>query len=96
MKITAVESSTLAAVGYDESRDLLQLEFRGGALYCYFAVPAAVHQSLLAAGSKGSYFNQAIRGRYQFVRVDGSVLAAAVVVDSNAAGNQRGRAWRGR
>lgn len=95
MKITAVESSTLAAVGYDESRDLLQLEFRGGALYCYFAVPAAVHRSLLAAGSKGSYFNQAIRGRYQFVRVDGSVFAAGVV-DSNAAGNQRGPAWPGR
>jgi len=68
VKITPVESSTLASVGYDESRDLLQLEFRSRALYRYFAVPAVVHEALLAATSKGRYFNQAIRGRYRFVR----------------------------
>lgn len=69
MKITPVESSTLASVGYDESSGLLQLEFRTRALYRYFAVPAAVHEALLAATSKGRHFNQAIRGQYRFVRV---------------------------
>jgi KTSC domain len=95
MKITAVESSTLATVGYDESRDLLELEFRSGAVYRYFGVPAAVHELLLAATSKGTYFNQGIRRHYQFVRVDGQGLAAGMV-DANSSGSQRGPAWPAR
>jgi hypothetical protein len=69
MDTTAVSSTTLATVAYDGIRNLLQLEFRSRAAYCYFGVPAAVHEALLAAPSKGSYFNQAIRGRYAYVRV---------------------------
>jgi len=70
MKVTPVESCTLATVGYDEGGELLQLEFRSRAIYRYFAVPATVYATLLAAVSKGSYVNQAIRGHYRFVRVD--------------------------
>jgi hypothetical protein len=66
MRVTAVESTVLATVGYDEGPELLQLEFCGRAIYRYFGVPAAVHQTLLDAPSKGIYFNQAIRGRYPF------------------------------
>ena len=66
MRLTTVESTALAAVGYDEARELLQVEFCGRAVYQYFGVPAAVHQRLLWAPSKGSYFNQAIRGRFPF------------------------------
>ncbi len=69
MHLTAVESTTLATVAYDEDRQLLQLEFRSRAVYRYFGVPATVHEALLGAPSKGRYFNQAIRGRYAFVRV---------------------------
>jgi len=67
---TPVESSTLATVGYDESGELLELKFRSHAVYRYFAVPAGVHEALLGATSKGSYFNRTIRGQYRFVRVD--------------------------
>lgn len=66
MRVTAVESTALASVGYDEARELLQLEFCGRAIYHYFGVPAVVHQALLGAPSKGSYFNQTIRGRFPF------------------------------
>ena len=66
MHVTAVESTMLATVAYDEARELLQLVFRGRGIYRYFGVPAAVHQALLGAPSKGSYFNQAIRGRFPF------------------------------
>jgi hypothetical protein len=64
MHVATVESTTLLTVSYDEARALLQLEFCSRAVYQYFSVPAAVHQSLLAAPSKGRYFNQAIRGRF--------------------------------
>jgi KTSC domain-containing protein len=46
MNVTAVESSTLATIAYDEIHELLQLEFHSRALYQYFSVPAAVHEGL--------------------------------------------------
>ena len=66
MNVTAVESATLAMVAYDDTRELLQLEFRSQAIYQYFGVPAAVHAALLRAPSKGSYFNRVIRGRFPY------------------------------
>jgi hypothetical protein len=66
MRVTTVESATLATVGYDEAQELLQLKFGSQAVYLYFGVPAAVHESLLGAPSKGRYFNEAIRGRYPY------------------------------
>ena len=66
MQVITVESTALETVGYDEARELLQVEFCSQAIYHYFGVPAAVHQGLLGAPSKGRYFNQAIRGRFRF------------------------------
>lgn len=69
MNVTAVESSTLAAIAYDRTRELLQLEFNSRALYQYFGVSAAVYEGLLRASSKGNYFNQAIRGKFPYSRI---------------------------
>jgi len=69
MRVTTVESTTLAAVAYNETQKLLQLEFCSQTVYLYFGVPAAVHQALLGAPSKGRYFNQTIRGRFPYRRV---------------------------
>jgi len=66
MDSTAVESTTLAAVAYDESQEALQLEFRSGAIYEYLGVPAEMHEELLNAASKGSYFNRFIRWRFPY------------------------------
>jgi hypothetical protein len=66
MNVTAVESATLATVAYDSARQLLQLEFRSRAIYLYFGVPAAVHEALLRAPSKGGYFNWFIRGYFPY------------------------------
>ena len=69
MRIVAVESNTLAGVGYDARRKLLEVEFCSRAVYHYFGVPAAVHQSLLNAASKGTFFNRSIRGRFPYPRL---------------------------
>lgn len=69
MLATTVESTTLAAVGYDATGQMLWLEFRSHAVYCYFDVPTAVHHALLEADSKGAYFNRYIRGRFPYQRV---------------------------
>jgi hypothetical protein len=66
MNVTAVESTTLATVAYDEAQAMLRLEFRSHAIYQYFGVPASVHEGLLCAPSKGSYFNRVVRGRFPY------------------------------
>jgi hypothetical protein len=65
----AVDSSLLASVDYDASQLVLQLEFRSGAIYRYFTVPATIHADLLAADSKGSYFNHRIRGNFPYTLI---------------------------
>ena len=69
MPPTAVESTTLATVTYDPAGPVLRLEFQNRAVYCYFSVPPGVHQDLMAAASKGSYFNRYIRGRFPYLRL---------------------------
>jgi len=69
MNVITVESTTLAALAYDDVRGILQLEFRSRAVYSYFGVPRPVYEALLAATSKGSYFNRAIRGAFPHLRV---------------------------
>lgn len=64
--VAPVQSTTLATVSYDQARQLLWLEFRSHAVYCYFGVPPELHQGLLTAPSKGAYFNRNIRGRFPF------------------------------
>jgi len=94
MNLTPVNSSTLVTIGYDHDGELLQLEFcHSHAVYQYFAVPAAVHEALLAATSKGSYFNQAIRGRYHFIRVVGLQTVGNLPAPAES---PRGAAWRAR
>ena len=51
-------------MGYDLTQRLLQLEFCSRAIFPYFAVPVGIHEALLEAPSKGSYFNRAIRWRF--------------------------------
>ena len=69
MRVVIVDSTTLSTVAYDEARDLLLLEFCSRAIYLYFGVPATVHQGLLAAPSRGRYFNQTIRGQFSYCAI---------------------------
>ena len=64
-----VQSTTLASAGHDAGRAALELQFRNGAVYQYFSVPRGVFRSLLRAPSKGGFFNQNIRGRYLYKRI---------------------------
>jgi hypothetical protein len=76
MNVIAVESSTLATIAYDRTRQLLRLEFNSRALYQYFGVPAAVYEMLLRASSKGNYFNQVIRGKFPYRRISNGQVEA--------------------
>jgi len=62
-----VESSSIDSVGYE--KNVLEVRFRNGGLYQYFDVPEQVLVMLMQADSKGRFFNQHIRGRYQSTRL---------------------------
>jgi hypothetical protein len=64
-----VQSSLLASIEYSVHATL-DLELRSGARYRYFAVPRAVFEGLLAAESKGAYFNLTIKDRFPYKRLD--------------------------
>ena len=65
---TAVVSSLLASMGYAIDATL-ELEFRSGAIYRYVAVPHVVFQGLIAAESKGAYFNRHVKNRFRYQRL---------------------------
>ena len=64
---TTVVSSLLSSMRYSIEA-ILELEFRSGAIYRYFAVPPAVVEGLIAAESKGAYFNRYIRNHFRCQR----------------------------
>ena len=70
MKRIPVVSSSITTIAYVLDTNLLEVEFRHGASYQYFAVPSATFDAFLVANSKGAYFNQHIKGRYPFRRID--------------------------
>ncbi|HXM42809.1 MAG TPA: KTSC domain-containing protein [Bryobacteraceae bacterium] len=49
-----------------DNQSLLEVEFRDGARYRFFAAPASCFQQLLASDSKGRHFNNNIRNRFGF------------------------------
>ena len=69
MEKIRLNSSILAWVRYLPDLCLLQVGLRTGKDYEYFAVPATTYLGLLAAESKGRYFNQHIRNDFRFQRI---------------------------
>lgn len=65
---TAIESSLLSSIRYSIDATL-ELEFRSGAIYRYFDVPQTVLEGLIAAESKGAYFNRNVRSRFPYQRL---------------------------
>jgi KTSC domain len=65
----AVTSESLASVGYDEARRLLEVEFSSGEVYRYYDVPPAVYEQLMRADSHGRYFIANVRSRYRYLRL---------------------------
>ena len=66
--LTPVDSSAIAAIGYDGT---LYVEFRdSGHTYAYPGVSAATYSALRQARSIGAYFNQTIKDQYAEWRVD--------------------------
>jgi hypothetical protein len=65
LEMRSVSSSVIEAVGYDGVSSRLTVRFLSGKTYVYLGVERARFDELMAAESKGAYFNREIRPRYR-------------------------------
>jgi hypothetical protein len=61
-------SSVIRRYRYDEGQCCLEIDFVSGETYAYFAVPAEIVTGMTAARSKGRYFQEHIRDRFDYRR----------------------------
>lgn len=69
MNMIPVISTNLAAVGYDEGRKELYIQFHGGGTYVYSGVPVSVYKALMSASSHGEYHAAHIKNVYPYRRI---------------------------
>ncbi|PKM67569.1 MAG: KTSC domain-containing protein [Firmicutes bacterium HGW-Firmicutes-2] len=58
MEMISVNSSHIEAIGYDEDKAVLIIEFLSGAAYEYYDIPSYMFDELMSADSKGTYANE--------------------------------------
>jgi lysyl-tRNA synthetase class 2 len=66
-----MDSIAISEIDYDAARTKLLVRFMSGERYVYVGVPGEVHRSFVEADSKGRFFQQQIRDRYPFNRLEG-------------------------
>lgn len=55
----------IAAIGYDDEKQQLTVQFNNGRTYSYGGVPQSEFDNLASAGSIGSYFAHNIKNVYR-------------------------------
>ncbi len=88
MILETVESDVIHAIGYDPEIHLLEIIFNDGRIYQYRGVPSEVYEGLQSAESKGRYFQENIRGEFQYWQYDAQ---AAEFVRGSAGEESRGQ-----
>jgi KTSC domain len=64
-----VESSLIAAVGYDPFTHTLTVEFKRGGKYLYRGVSPEVYDDFMAAESIGKFFLSKIKGSFDWEKL---------------------------
>ncbi len=57
----AVDSSWIAAIGYDEHAEEAYVRLIAGGLYAYEGVPSALWRAFATAASKGTFVNELLK-----------------------------------
>ena len=69
MQRDPVSSSNVVSIGYDESSQTLEVEFRNSGIYQYYNVNAELCRQLMEASSKGQFINTYIKNSFPYSRV---------------------------
>lgn len=100
VRLEPVDSSMLAAAGYDPGSRMLVVLFNNGKAYQYFDVPQEDYEALMEAPSKGKFMHSHILGYYPYSIFRGWEREAArtrppsrirhlkVIVEKSSAGYQ--------
>ena len=62
-------SSVVAAMEYIENVSTLRITYTSGNVYDYKGVPPEVFEEMKVAGSKGTFLNYRIKGKYRYKKV---------------------------
>jgi hypothetical protein len=65
----SVQSSNIAALGYDEQNQIAYVRFNNGSTYIYKGVSQAEFNNLKNAPSIGSYLNRNFKNIYSYERI---------------------------
>lgn len=63
-------STVIQRMFYDKDNHVLRIVFTSGMVYDYLEVPEKVYEEMRSAFSKGIFFNQAIKDKYEFKKVN--------------------------
>ncbi len=64
-----VLSSEIEWIGYEQKKNMLQVEFIVGSVYQYEKVPEPIFHAFLDAPSHGRFFETQIKGQYPYRKV---------------------------
>ena len=65
-----VSSSMIQEIGFDKEKEILEVEFNTGNIFQYEDVPEEIYDDLMEGVSIGKTFNELIRNKFKFERVD--------------------------
>lgn len=70
MERIRIKSGTLRSIGYDESEQILEIEFHHGGIYRYFGVSKKVYDGLVRSESSYvQYHDRYIKNRYRHEKI---------------------------
>jgi hypothetical protein len=72
-----VASLTMSSVSYSSDLRILDVEFRSHSVYRYFDVSPDIYHKLMAADSKGRFFNASVRNCFRHQEIIHSSACAA-------------------
>ena len=64
-----VASSNIVSVGYDETSQTLEVEFKDGAVYQYYNVGQNIYDEFIKSPSKGQFLSYQIKNAFPYTRV---------------------------
>lgn len=62
-------STVISSMDYDKHTSTLKITFVSGLVYEYKNVPEEIYEAMRTSGAKGIYFNENIKGRYDFEKM---------------------------
>jgi hypothetical protein len=62
-------SSVVAAIKYNKTSATLRITYTSGSVYDYKGVTPGVFEEMKIAGSKGTFLNYRIKGKYKYKKI---------------------------